>query len=330
MCHSSCRALRFPPVKIITSVDAMKSIEGPHAVTIGAFDGVHRGHLSVIAQTRAIAERFEAKSAIVTFEPHPAYVLRPENAPALLTSLGHKLELLEAAGIDTAVVIPFDMERSSESPADFVENVLVDCLNAKSVVVGADFHFGVNRAGNVEVLTTLGKQHGFEVEGVDLLRRDDGKVESISSTVIRRALAGGEIRTANALLGRAHEMRGPVVQGDQRGRTIGFPTANVAVKHEMSMPADAVYAAWYVRPDGVRMPAAVNVGKRPTFYLDAEHSLVEAHVIEFEGDLYGEDARVQFVELIRSEQRFDGIDALQAQLKLDIETARSILAKEPS
>jgi len=328
MCLRRGGALAFPAVQIITSVEAMKSIEGPHAVTIGAYDGVHRGHLSVIAQTRAIAERHGAKSAIVTFEPHPAYVLRVENAPALLTNLEHKLELLEAAGVDTAVVIPFDMERSTETPADFVQNVLVSCLNAKAVIVGSDFHFGADRAGNVEVLTELGTQHGFEVEGVELLRRDDGKVESISSTVIRRALAGGEIGTANALLGRTHELRGPVVQGDQRGRTIGFPTANVAVKHEMAMPADAVYAAWYLRSDGVRLPAAVNVGKRPTFYQDAEHSLVEAHVIDFEGDLYGEDARVQFVELIRSEQRFDGIDALQAQLKLDIETARSILAAQ--
>jgi len=328
MCLRRGGALAFPAVQIITSVEAMKSIEGPHAVTIGAYDGVHRGHLSVIAQTRAIAERHGAKSAIVTFEPHPAYVLRVENAPALLTNLEHKLELLEAAGVDTALVIPFDMERSTETPADFVRNVLVSCLNAKAVIVGSDFHFGADRAGNVEVLTELGTQHGFEVEGVELLRRDDGKIESISSTVIRRALAGGEIGTANALLGRTHELRGPVVQGDQRGRTIGFPTANVAVKHEMAMPADAVYAAWYLRPDGVRLPAAVNVGKRPTFYQDAEHSLVEAHVIDFEGDLYGEDARVQFVELIRSEQRFDGIDALQAQLKLDIETARSILATQ--
>lgn len=308
----------------------MKSIEGSHAVTIGAYDGVHRGHHSVIAQTRAIAERHGAKSAMVTFEPHPAYVLRLENAPALLTNLEHKLELLDAAGLDTAVVIPFDMERSTETPADFVKNVLADCLNAKAVIVGSDFHFGVNRAGNVQVLGELGKLHGFEVEGVELLRRDDGRVESISSTVIRRALAGGEVGTANALLGRPHELRGPVVQGDQRGRTIGFPTANVAVRPEMAMPADAVYAAWYLRSDGVRMPAAVNIGKRPTFYQDAEHSLVEAHVIDFDGDLYGEDARVQFVELMRSEQRFDGIDALQAQLKLDIETARSILSGEPS
>jgi len=315
-------------VQIIRSVEAMNQVEGRHAVTVGAYDGVHRGHQTVIAQTRRIAERLGAKSAIVTFEPHPAYVLRLDNAPALLTGIDHKLELLEAAGIDTALVIPFDVDRASETAEEFVVDVLVDCLEAKSVVVGADFHFGKGRSGNVAVLAELGATYGYEVEGIELLPRDDGKIESISSTVIRRALAGGEVRTAHRLLGRHHELRGPVVEGDQRGRTIGFPTANVAVRPEMAIPADAVYAAWYLRPDGVRLPAAVNIGKRPTFYLDAEHSLVEAHVIDFDGDLYGETARVEFVELIRSEQRFDGIDALKAQLELDIERARMILDAE--
>ena len=315
-------------MEIITNPDGASSINGPHAVTIGAYDGVHRGHLSVIAQTKAIAERLETKSAVVTFEPHPAYVLRPENAPALLTGLDHKLELLEAAGVETVVVVPFTAERATETPEEFAESILSTCLQAKAVVVGADFHFGANRAGNVEVLQGLGKEMGFDVEGIDLLRRSDGKVESISSTSIRRALAGGEIRTATGLLGRNHEMRGSVVAGDKRGRTIGFPTANVAVRPEMAMPADAVYAAWYVRPDGVRRPAAVNVGKRPTFYQDAEHSLVEAHLIGYEADLYGELGRVQFVELIRSEQRFDGIDALQAQLEIDIQRAGEILENE--
>ena len=317
-------------MEIITNPDGITSINGPHAVTIGAYDGVHRGHQSVIRQTQALAERLQAKSAVVTFEPHPAYVLRPENAPVLLTGLDHKIELLEAAGVETVVVVPFDEARATETPEEFVQSVLVNCLQSKAVVVGADFHFGANRAGNVEVLAGLGKELGFDVEGVDLVRRSDGKVESISSTAVRRALAGGEIRTATGLLGRCHEMRGSVVKGDQRGRTIGFPTANVAVPPEMAMPADAVYAAWYLRPDGERRPAAVNVGKRPTFYQDAEHSLVEAHLIGFEGDLYGEQARVQFVELIRSEQRFDGIDALKAQLELDIERARTILLEDKS
>ena len=328
MCSGGGAPLAFPPVEIITNPDAVASINGSHAVTIGAYDGVHRGHLSVIAQTQAIAQEHDLKSAVVTFEPHPAYVLRPENAPVLLTGLDHKLELLEAAGVQTVVVVPFDESRSAETPAEFVQSILVNCLGAKAVVVGADFHFGANRAGNVDVLAGLGKELGFDVEGIDLLRRDDGRIESVSSTAVRRALAGGEIRIATGLLGRSHELRGPVVQGDQRGRTIGFPTANVAVRPEMAMPADAVYAAWYLRPDGQRRPAAVNVGKRPTFYQDAEHSLVEAHLIDFEGDLYGEEARVQFVELIRSEQRFDGIDALKGQLELDIERARTILKSD--
>ncbi len=206
--------------------------------------------------------------------------------------------------------------------------MLVDALDAKAVVVGHDFHFGKDRAGNVDVLTKLGIEHDFAVEGIELLARPDGKVESVSSTAIRRALAGGEVRTAARLLGRKHEIRGVVVGGDQRGRTIGFPTANVALPLERAKPADAVYAGWYLRPDGSRHPAAVNIGKRPTFYQDAEHSLVEAHLLDFDGDLYGEVARVQFVELIRSEQRFDGIEELKAQLDLDIESARAILARD--
>jgi riboflavin kinase/FMN adenylyltransferase len=317
-------------VEIITDPDGITSLNGSHAVTIGAYDGVHRGHLSVIRQTQTIAARLDAKAAVVTFEPHPAQVLRPENAPALLTALDHKLELLDQAGVETVVVVPFDRARATETPEEFVQTILVNCLQARAVVVGADFHFGANRSGNVEVLAGLGKEHGFDVEGIDLLRRTDGKIESVSSTAVRRALAGGEIRTANGMLGHPHELRGTVVKGDQRGSTIGFPTANVAVRPEMAMPADAVYAAWYLRPDGIRRAAAVNVGKRPTFYQDAEHSLVEAHVIDFDGDLYGELGRVEFVELIRSEQRFDGIDALRAQLELDVERARTILEREPS
>lgn len=313
-------------VEIIRNADATSDALS-HALTIGAYDGVHRGHQAVIRQTQQIASRLGARTAVVTFDPHPAQVLRPESAPQLLTGLDHKLELLEATGVDAVMVVPFDDARATESPEDFVTRFLVEGLRAKAVVVGQDFRFGRERAGNVDVLRSLGEVNGFEVHGVDLLPRPDGKVESISSTAIRRALDGGEISTASRLLGRNHELRGPVVEGDQRGRTIGFPTANVAVERQMKMPADAVYAAWYFRPDGTRHPAAVNIGKRPTFYQDAEHSLVEAHLIGFEGDLYGEPARVQFVELIRSEQRFDGIDALKEQLERDISHAAEVLDK---
>ncbi len=305
--------------------DAWPALDDGHALTIGAYDGVHLGHRAVIRATQRAAERYGARTALVTFDPHPAYVLRPESAPRLLTDLDQKLDLLADAGVETVVVIPFDTTASTETAQDFVERVIVRGLRARSVVVGSDFHFGKGRAGNIELLTTLGRQHGFEVEGVSLLPRPNGADEAVSSTAIRRALAGGEVATAARLLGRYHEIRGPVVGGDQRGRTIGFPTANVAVPRHMAIPADAVYAGWYLRPDGERWPAAVNIGKRPTFYQNAEHALVEAHLIGFDGDLYGEAARVQLVELLRSEQRFDGIDALSAQLQRDVARAAEVL-----
>jgi riboflavin kinase/FMN adenylyltransferase len=302
---------------------------GEHAVTIGAYDGVHLGHQAVIRSTQRLAARLGVKTGVVTFDPHPAVVLRPETAPLLLTELDQKLDLLERCGVDTVLVVPFDEERAAETAEEFVQYVLVEAMGAKAVVVGHDFRFGKGRTGNVDMLTDAGTRHGFTVEGLQLLPRSDGTVESVSSTAIRRALAGGDVGTAGQLLGRYHEVRGPVTEGDQRGRTIGFPTANVAVPRDRAIPADAVYAGWYVRPDGSTWPCAINIGKRPTFYQDAEHSLLEAHLLGFEGDLYGETAHVRFVELLRSEQRFDGIEALKAQLNVDIKRATELLAKRP-
>ncbi len=299
-----------------------------HALTIGVYDGVHLGHQAVIRSTQRQAAVLGVKTAVVTFEPHPARVLRPESAPLLLIDLDQKLELLDRHGVDTTVVVPFTAERSHETADEFIERILVGCLNAQAVIVGRDFHFGANRAGNVDTLRAAGARFGFVAEGVELLPRPDARIESVSSTAIRRALAGGEVATAARMLGRHHEIRGPVVPGDQRGRTIGFPTANVAVPKGMALPADAVYAAWYVGLDGQRWPAAVNVGKRPTFYRDQEHSLVEAHLIGFQGDLYGQSARVQLVDLIRSEQRFAGIEALKEQLQRDIQSATEILDRQ--
>lgn len=325
---------RFPAVDVLRDLNqfaaggAAKAI-GEHAVTIGAYDGVHVGHQAVIRATQSIAERLGLKTAVVTFDPHPATILRPETAPLLLTDIEQKLDLLEQCGVDTVLVVPFDAERAGETAEEFVQNILVDSVGAKAVVVGHDFRFGKGRAGNVEMLAKVGQEHGFQVEGLQLLPRPDGTIESVSSTAIRRALAGGDVGTASQLLGRYHEVRGPVVEGDQRGRTIGFPTANIAVPRDRAIPADAVYAGWYIRPDGATWPCAINIGKRPTFYEDAEHSLLEAHLLGFDGDLYGEAAQVRFVELLRSEQRFDGIDALKDQLTVDINRATEILSKAP-
>ncbi len=295
------------------------------AVAIGVFDGVHLGHQSIISLVRERAEAEGSKSAIVTFDRHPALVLRPENAPKLLTTLEQRLELLDLAGIDYVYLVAFSDERATESPEDFITNVVVDRMHATSVTVGADFHFGAKRAGNLELLERLGEQHGFEVTGLTLLRDDELAPEPISSTVIRRMLAGGEVAQAAEALGRPYEIRGEVIRGDQRGRQIGFPTANIPVDTSLAFPADGVYAGTFLRADGDRYDCAINIGRRPTFYQHAEHSLLEAHVLDFDGDLYGEIVRVEFVEFLRSEQRFDGIDALAEQLKQDIEKARAVL-----
>jgi riboflavin kinase/FMN adenylyltransferase len=316
-------------VQVLRDLQQCSALDTGHAVTIGTYDGVHLGHQAVIRATQQIADRDGLQTAVVTFLPHPAKVIRPESAPLILTDIDQKLDLLEQCGVDTVLVVPFDETRAHETAEEFVQSVLVDCLQAKAVVVGHDFHFGKGRLGNVDLLVELGQVHGFEVEGLQLLPRPDGTVESVSSTAIRRALAGGDVGTASELLGRYHEVRGPVVEGDQRGRTIGFPTANVAVPRERALPADAVYAGWYIRPDGSAWPTAINIGKRPTFYQDAEHSLMEAHLIGFDGQLYGETAQVRFVELLRSEQRFDGIDALKSQLARDIARATEILNRAP-
>jgi riboflavin kinase / FMN adenylyltransferase len=311
-------------MEVITDLATRPFAQGA-VVTIGAYDGVHLGHQAVIAEVRRLARKRGVASAVVTFDRHPASVVRPESAPRLLTDLDQKLELLAATGLDGTVVVAFDEARSHESPNDFVQEVLVDCLRTKAVVVGDDFHFGYHRSGNVALLREIGTREGFEVEPLPLVLRADGVDEPVSSTAIRRALAGGDVDIAARLLGRPFEARGIVVQGDQRGRLLGFPTANVEVPNFVCLPADGVYAGWYERASGDVHPCAINLGRRPTFYEHADHSLLEAHLLEFQDDLYGERAEVRFVEFLRSERKFEGIDALVAQLKQDIEHARHVL-----
>lgn len=295
-------------------------------ITIGAYDGVHLGHRSVIEDVKQLASEQGCRSVVVTFDRHPASVVRPESAPRLLTDLDQKLELLDDTKIDATVLVTFDESQSFESAADFVERVLVQCLRTRIIVVGEDFHFGRQRSGNVALLRELGARHDFTVVPRDLVQRFDGIHEPISSTAIRRALAGGQVELAANMLGRPFEARGPVVHGDQRGRLLGFPTANVAVPNTICIPADGVYAGTYVRPNGVRHACAINLGRRPTFYEHADHSLLEAHLLDFEGELYGEMGQVRFTHFLRSERKFEGIDALITQLRLDVDDARSATA----
>ena len=310
---------------VVTDPDVCPWADDRAVITIGAYDGVHLGHQAVIAQVRQRAEEIGAKSVVVTFDRHPASVVRPESAPRLLTSPDQKLELLEATGIDAVVIVPFDERQAAESPESFVDRVLVRCLQTRVIVVGEDFHFGRHRDGNVDLLRKFGVEANFDVEPVQLLPRRDGVDEPVSSTAIRRALAGGDIALANAMLGHAHEVRGVVFEGDQRGRLLGFPTANVAVPGGLCLPADGVYAGWYERPNGEIHPCAINLGRRPTFYEHADTSLLEAHLLDVDVDLYGEHAEVQFMHFLRSERKFDGVDALIAQLGHDVAHVRDLL-----
>lgn len=312
-------------MQVITDLDEPLWPGERTVVTIGAYDGVHLGHQAVIADVRRIAEREGARSVVLTFDRHPATVVRPESAPLLLTSPEQRLELLAATGVDATVIVTFDEEQAKESAQQFVERVLVKALAVKVVVVGENFHFGSHREGNVKLLEECGRADDFVVDPIRLVPRSDGIDEPISSTAIRRALAGGEVERAALMLGRQHELRGVVVRGDQRGRLLGFPTANVEVPNAMCMPADGVYAGWYERPDGSVHPCAINLGRRPTFYEHADHSLLEAHLLDFSGDLYGERAKVRFEHFLRSEQKFDGIDALKEQLARDVDHARQLL-----
>ncbi len=289
------------------------------AVTIGAFDGVHLGHRALIEIVKQRAGELGVASAVVTFDRHPASVVRPESAPLLLTDLDQKLELLEQTGVDYTLVVPFNMERAAEPANKFVEEVLVRRLGAKAVIVGYDFHFGKGRSGNVALLKEMGADHGFAVQELSAVSEDQ---VTVSSTEIRKRLGAGDVETAATMLGRPHEVRGLVLMGDGRGRELGYPTANVHLPTDIALPADGVYAGEYVLPDATVKQAAVSLGTRPTFYADGVN-ILEAYVLDFDGDLYGQHAKVRFTQHLRDQVRFESIDDLVAQIAHDVDAVRA-------
>lgn len=292
-------------------------------VTIGSFDGVHRGHQTLIGDVRKRAANLDVASAVVTFDRHPASIVRPAYAPKLLTDLDQKLELIAATGVDHTLVVPFDQERSNEPAEQFVREILMDRLNAKVIVVGYDFRFGKGRQGDVNFLREMGKDGGFEVVEIDAVRQMGYlRDETISSTAIRNCLLEGDVERAELMLGRPHEVRGLVVMGDGRGRELGFPTANVHVPSSILIPADGVYGGEYVLSDGTVKQAAISVGTRPTFYENGV-MLVEAYVLDFDGDLYGQHAQVRFRHKVRGQKKFENVDALVAQMGRDVEVVRT-------
>jgi riboflavin kinase/FMN adenylyltransferase len=317
-------------MRIVHDLDTHQPTRDGAVVTIGAYDGVHLGHQAVLRFVRDLAAARGHDAVCVTFDRHPAEVVRPDSAPCLLTTLEQKLELLTATGyLDTTYVLTFDEARSREPAEDFVREVLVTGLAARLVVVGADFHFGYRRHGTVHLLEQMGAELGFEVLGLGLVPVEGDPTRApYSSTTIRGMLADGRVADAAGLLGRPprpHELRGTVVTGDRRGRDLGFPTANVALPSRTCRPADGIYAGTFLAEDGVERVGAISLGRRPTFHDDATTSLLEVHVLDFDGDLYGQAVKVRVQARLRGEERFDSPEALVAQMRRDVEATRAIV-----
>ena len=297
---------------------------GRTAVVIGNFDGVHLGHQHVVREARAAADADGLRVVAVTFDPHPMAVLRPEHAPTTITDLETRAELLRAAGVDDVVALPFDRDVASWSPHEFAVRVLTRALHAAVVVVGANFRYGSKASGDVATLAASGKELGFRAVGVPL----DGDPQVWSSTYVRACLAAGDVAGAAQALGRPFVVRGVVVRGDQRGRGLGFPTANVPAGTLTTVPADGVYAGWLRRLDtGERFPAAISVGSNPTFD-GARERRVESYVLDRDDlELYDVEVEVSFVDRIRGMVRFDGVEALVETMRDDVRRARKVLRR---
>lgn len=317
---ADAKATDVPETRVARSLAEIEPADS--VVTIGVFDGVHRGHHALIDRARHLAREHGLRGVAVTFDRHPMEVVRPGSQPRYLQTLDRKVTALLAEGLDLVHVVTFDYEFSQQSAEEFIQRTLAGPVRARRVVVGVNFRFGHGAEGDVAVLADWGAQLGFEVEGV-ALQQVDG-VE-ISSSEIRDRIARGEVEWAREGLGRPHVLEGAVVKGEARGHTIGFPTANIEVDDRMQIPANGVYAghAVVLGGDGTLHPAVANIGQRPTF--GGEHVTVEAHLLDADLDLYGEHLGLAFEHRLRDERRFAGIDELKAQITADIVRARELL-----
>lgn len=295
--------------------------QGETILTIGKFDGLHVGHQALLATIRERAIAKGLLSGVVTFDPHPATVLNPSGAPLLLTNNEEKGRLLDAWGIDLLVLLPFNRETMQTRAADYLE-YLVSGLRPRELWLGHDFALGYKREGDIPFIRAWAEPRGIEIHSMGLVEREG---ELVTATRVRAALEAGAVETAGTLLGRAPTVRGIVQQGDQRGRTIGFPTANLIPDPSLMTPANGVYATRTTLEDGSIVPSVTNVGVRPTF--DEQRRQVETHLLQWSGNLYGQEIVVQFFHRLRGEQKFSGIDSLVAQIRKDAEQAGELLAK---
>jgi len=290
-------------------------------LALGNFDGLHRGHLKIIERVKRGAAEHGGTPMAMTFDPHPPRVVRPDKAPPLLMTKAQRLEALGRAGINCVAVVRFTHEMSQWEPETFVRTVLVEWLRVSEVWVGANFLFGHERSGNFSLLRTLGQRYGFRADKIDPVRYKDFVV---SSTRIRRLIGEGRMDEAGALLGHQYYVDGRVVEGQKRGRTIGFPTANLRTDNEL-VPPHGVYATM-LTVDGIVHASITNIGVRPTFEQTTE-TTIETHVLGYAGDLYGRDVRLGFVQRLRDERRFEDIDALKAQIEADVRRAERLFAR---
>ncbi|MEO8262101.1 MAG: bifunctional riboflavin kinase/FAD synthetase [Pseudolysinimonas sp.] len=314
-------------MQFFSSLDEVPADFGPSAVTVGKFDGLHLGHRDVFRQLCARAAASGLVPTVVTFDRNPLSTIRPDAAPPMLVSAAQRTELLADAGIEAVLMLEFTPEVAALTPEQFATQVLVGALDARVAMVGSDFRFGGRAAGDLGTLRTLGGRYGFEVDVIDDFLVDDaGSLRRVSSSWVRELLAEGRVRDAAALLGRPPSIRSRIVHGEQRGRELGYPTANLDPALEGMLPLDGVYAAW-ATVDGQRYGAAVSIGNNPTFDGIPQHQ-VEAHLLDQKLDLYDHTIELAFVDYVRPMNRFDGVDALVAQLQADEARIRAILQAE--
>jgi riboflavin kinase/FMN adenylyltransferase len=318
LCHSSF-VIRL--MQTLHSIGELSVVPGPIFLAIGVFDGVHRGHQAVISTSARHAHPAEGTSVVVTFDPHPAKVLRPRDAPHLLTATQHKIALIRALGVSHLLIIEFNREFAATSPEDFVQQLVKHSKPLREICVGHEWSFGKDRRGNLDLLKKLGAHFDFNVVGIPPVMVHGAVV---SSTAIRQAVEAGSLAKAAEMLGRDYTILGAVTRGDQLGKKIGFPTANLSA-HSEQFPPNGVYLAeaWF---EGVLYHGVVNLGYRPTVTGGKSQRLLEIHLLDFERDIYGEDLEVRFVRYLRPERKFESVEALARQIHADVQQARELCA----
>ena len=308
-------------LKTLHSINQLSALPGPLFLAIGVFDGVHRGHQAVISTSASHAESADGTPVVVTFDPHPEKVLRPHAAPHLLTATQHKIALIRNLGVAHLLVIGFDRKFAATSPEDFVEQLVTHSKPLREICVGHEWSFGKNRVGNLDLLKKLGRQYDFNVVGVAPVKVN-GTV--VSSTAIRQAIENGDFPKAAEMLGREYTILGAVVRGDNLGKKIGFPTANLSA-HSEQFPPNGVYLA-EASIDGVLHHGVVNLGVRPTVTGGKSERVLEIHLLDFNREIYGQDVEVRFVQYLRPEKKFESVQALTRQIDADVRKARELCA----